>query len=122
MNIELKLREIFRKSEEVFSQDDSRGNQDLVPFCNQILELYNNTDQKGVFEDIFIDDFDNQKECTWELAQLCMYHLKLPAYKEHLLAKLLVAKQTNDWRAIPVISDILNAYEYPWPDIDLFYE
>ncbi|GAB1270341.1 hypothetical protein NBRC116493_35950 [Aurantivibrio infirmus] len=122
-SIKSKLREIFRKSEEVFGSPDSRGTPDLVPFCENILELYGKEEvDKNEFEEAFIEDFDTHKECTWELVQVCMYHLKLPKFKAHLVKRLEEAQNIPDWRAIPVIQHILSAYQEPWEDKELFYD
>ncbi|WHI45952.1 hypothetical protein [Microbulbifer sp. VAAF005] len=121
--IRSKLREIFRKSEVVFAAPESLGNPDLVPFCEQILELYKLKDTvKEDFEETFIEDFDIFKECTWELAQVCMYHLRLKRYKAHLEKQLREAQSIPDFRAIPVIEHILDAYQDPWKDKELFYD
>ncbi|WP_444932882.1 hypothetical protein [Microbulbifer sp. JTAC008] len=122
-DIKSQLRIIFRKSEEVFGAENSLGTPDLLPFCNSILELYKAAnDMHMEFEEAFIEDFDIHKECTWELAQVCMYHLRLPKYKTHLEKRLKEARSAPDWRAIPVIEHILNAYEDPWKDKEMFYD
>ncbi|WP_445358792.1 hypothetical protein [Microbulbifer sp. ANSA005] len=122
MKLTDRLRKIFRESEEAFGHSDSAGTPCLVPYCEQIVELYRaNSMEKGNVEKAFIDDFEHHHECTWELAQVCMYHLKLPKYKDYLQEKLKVAHDKNDWRSTAVISNILNAYEEPFEDKALFY-
>ncbi len=121
-DIKPKLRAIFRKSEDRLGSKDSLGNPDLVPFCHDIVRIYNLSDtNKEEFEHVFIEDFDIFNECPWELTQLCMHHLKLSKYRTHLETKLKEAKCKSDWRAIPVINHILDSYQDNWDDKELFY-
>ncbi len=120
--VESDLRAIFRKAEEQLNASDSSGNPDLVPFYEDILDIYKRSEiDKGEFEQIFINDFDFTKECPWELVQLCMHHFRFDEYKLHLERKLKTAISENDWRAVPVIKYILESYQESWDDITLFY-
>ena len=116
------IRDIFKKAENKINDESSLGCPDMVPFWLEIKRLID----KGFIdiyelECIFRDDFENYKEAPWELVQLCMYHLKLPDFRDYLHSKYDIAVATNDWRAVPVIEHILDAYELTWQDKALFY-
>ncbi len=116
------IRDLFKEAEIRLAAESSIGCPDVVPVWEAIYALIELKEiSKEELEAIFKEDLLKHKEAPWELIQLCMYHLKLPKFKNLLGSQCKVVSKENDWRAIPVLHSILNAYENPWEDFELFY-
>ncbi|MBB3063710.1 hypothetical protein [Microbulbifer rhizosphaerae] len=123
MNVKESLRIIFRRAELAMAKEDSLGCPEMINFFLEIENvLRDRNDDIQLLEEAFVEDFGVNHECPWELAQLSMYHLRLPKFRTFLEKNLDLAIGRNDWRAIPVFNSILEAYRDPWDDKALFYE
>jgi hypothetical protein len=67
-----------------------------------------------------ISDQADRLDVPWELLPFCMRELRWPEIQAGLTRALDEAVQRNDWRAIPIFTSGLEAYEPEWSDAALF--
>jgi len=75
------------------------------------------------FADVLLSTISEQADrldVPWELLPFCMRELRWPEIQAGLARALDEAVRRNDWRAIPIFSSGLEAYEPEWNDADLF--
>jgi hypothetical protein len=101
--------------------EESYAAPDLEPALVEVLRLAKSCPEaRPELARCFIDLVRHPERGPWEVVQFCMHSLRWSEVRAAVEEDFERAKADQDWRAIPVLSHILAAFDPAWDDADLY--
>ena len=118
----MSILEIAIKAGEEFDNSEL-GTLCLTPYGEEIVKTIR---ESSASESECVEEFKQMwlhpSQVPHELIALCMHHLKLSGIFHFIQGYRCAAMKNNDWRADSPTKMILDSYEEPWKDKELFYK
>jgi hypothetical protein len=101
--------------------EDSYDGPELESVLVEVLRLIDSCpDARLELARCFIDLVRQPDRGSWEIVEFCMHNLRWPEVRRAVVEDLEKAKADQDGRAVPILSQILAAFDPAWPNADLY--